>query len=202
VDVLSDYDRQRLEDLDKLIRDDLRDLNAINRQQAVETRRLERRRLDQEAEHVRESYNSHREEYTNLLRQVIPTQFAPGEQALIRTVMQRLDSEQVAFTHTALQEAERDPDNPAFTQLLAQVVAIIPAVQQRLAAKNTPSAHQLAQAAQVLQAPTADLKQKLKLSVPLIPFFLSLETELNLNIAANLKAAWERLRQQFHPSQA
>jgi len=200
VDALSDFDRQRLEDLHTLIRDDLRDLNDINRKQAVETRTLPRRQLDQDAEQVRESYNRHREEYAELLRIEISTRFAPGEQPLIHTVVQRLNSDQLAVTRRALQEAERDPDDSAFAHLAAEVAAAVSAVQQQLAVKNPPAAHQIAQVAHVLQAPTADLKQKLKLSIPIIPFILAYETELSLNITANLKVAWERLTQRFRPS--
>jgi len=199
VDALSDYDRQRLEDLNKLIRDDLRDLNAINQQQAVETRRLEKRRLDQDTAQVRRSYNDHREEYANLLRKEFPTRFASDEQAFILTVVRQLNTDQLAFTRTALQEADRDPTDPSLAQLSAEVMAALPSVQQQLAAKNTPAANHIAQVAQVIQAPTADLKQKLKLSIPLIPLILYYETEFNLNITANLKTAWERLTQRFHP---
>jgi hypothetical protein len=200
VDALSDFDQQRLKDLPKLIRDDLRDLNEINRRQAVETRTLVRRQLDQDAEQVCESYNRHCEEYADLLRKEIPTRFAPSEQVLMHTVVQRLNSDQLVVTRIALQEADRDPNDPIFAQLSAEVAAALPSVQQQLAAKNTPTASHIAQVAQFIQAPTADVKQKVKLSIPLIPLFLTYETEFNLNIAANLKAAWERLKQRFRPS--
>jgi hypothetical protein len=149
---------------------------------------------------MRESYNRYCQEYDDLLRKEIPTWFAPGDQTLIHTAMQQLNSSQVAVTHTALCEAERNPDAPEFAQLVAEVAAAISTVQQQLAAKNTTAAHQIAEVAYVLQAPTADLKQKLKLSIPLIPLFLSYETEFNLNITASLKVAWERLKQRFRPT--
>jgi len=114
--------------------------------------------------------------------------------------VQRLNFDQLDVMRTALQEADRNPDDSAFTQLSAEVAAVLPAVQQQLAAKNTPAANHVAQVAQGIQAPTADLKQKLKLSIPLIPLFLSYETEFNLNITANLKVAWERLTERFRPS--
>lgn len=98
-----------------------------------------------------------------------------------------------------MQEADRDPNTPEFTQLMAAVVAALPDAQQQLMAENMAAANHLAQVAPVIQEPTADIKQKLKLSIPLIPFLLSFETELNLNIAANLTAAWERLKERFHP---
>jgi hypothetical protein len=200
VDTLSDFDRQRLESLKSEIQEDLLTLRDIDGQQAVEQDPIELRRLRQYARRTRESYDGHRMEYADLLRQVIPMQFAPGEQILIHTVMQRLDSDQLAVVHSALQEADRTPNDPAFAQLSAAVGAILPAVQQQLAATNATAANQIAQVVPILQAPTADLKQKLKLSIPLIPFILHLETELNLNIAANLKAAWGRLTQRFRPS--
>ena len=200
MDSLSDFDRQRIEQLNSLIRDDLDALYELDRKQAVETRPLERRQIRLQAEQVRESYNHHREEYTDLLRKDIPAQFAPSEQAFIHTVVQRLNFDQLALTRMALQEADRDPDAPEFIQLSAAVVAALPSVQQQLAATNTPAANHVAQVGRVIQAPTADIKQKLKLAIPLIPLFLSYETEFNLNITANLKVAWERLKEQFHPS--
>ena len=78
------------------------------------------------------------------------------------------------------------------------VAADLPAVQQQLAAKNPLEAAQVAQAARIIQDPLTDTRQKLKLSIPLIPLFLSYEAELSLNITANLKAAWQRL-QRFRP---
>jgi hypothetical protein len=200
VDVLSDLDRRRIEQLHALMREDLDTLYEIDRRQAVENRPLERRQLRQQAEQVRESYNGHREEYADLLRKEIPTQFASGEQALIHTVVQQLNTDQLALLRTALQAADRDPHDPVFAQLSAEVVAALPAVQQQLAAQHTPAAQQITQVAQVIQASTGDIKQKLKLSIPLIPLFLSYETEFNLNITANLKMAWERLKERFHPS--
>ena len=196
---LSDIDRQRIEQLQSLLREDLDILYEINRKQTVENRPLEGRQLRQQAEQVRQNYKHHREEYADLLRKEIPTRFAPGEQALIHMVVQRLTSDQLDLTRTALQEVDRDPNTPEFTQLVAAVVAALPDVQQQLVAENMAAANHLAQVAPVIQAPTADIKQKLKLSIPLIPFLLSFETELNLNIAANLTAAWERLKERFHP---
>lgn len=199
MDSLFDIDRHRLEHLQSLMRDDLDILYELDRKQTVETRPLERRQLQQQAEQVHQEYKHHREEYADLLRKEIPTRFAPGEQALIHMVVQRLTSDQLDLTRTALQEADRDPNTPEFTQLVAAVVAALPDVQQHLVAENMAAANHLAQVAPVIQAPTADIKQKLKLSIPLIPFLLSFETELNLNSAANLTAAWERLKERFHP---
>jgi hypothetical protein len=199
MDSLFDIDRHRLEHLQSLMRDDLDILYELDRKQMVETRPLERRQLQQQAEQVRQGYKHHREEYADLLRKEIPTRFAPGEQALIHMVVQRLTSDQLDLTRTALQEADRDPNTPEFTQLMAAVVSALPDAQQQLMAENMAAANHLAQVAPVIQEPTADIKQKLKLSIPLIPFLLSFETELNLNIAANLTAAWERLKERFHP---
>lgn len=200
MDSLSALDRQRIEQLSSLMREDLDTLYEIDRKQTVETRPLERRQLRQQAEQVRESYNGHREEYIDLLRKEMPTRFASSEQALISTVVQRLDDDQVWVARAALQEADYHPDDPAFAQLSSEVVAALTSVQQQLAVKSTPAANQIAHVAQILQSPTADLKQKLKLSIPLIPFVLAYGTEFNLNITANLKAVWERLRERFRPS--
>jgi hypothetical protein len=198
VNLLTDTDRQQIENLRVLIHKDLDLLNQIERRRPLGTP-LQREQLALEAEQMRESYNRHREEYADLLRNEIPTRFALGEQALMHMVMQRLNSDQLVVTGIALQEVDRDPDAPEFTQLAAEVTAAISTVQQQLVAKNTPAAHQIAQVAHVIQAPTADLKQKLKVSIPLIPFVLSYETELNLTITANLKVAWERLKERFRP---
>jgi hypothetical protein len=181
------------------MRDNLDTLHEIEQEYDLEVRPVERRQLRRRAEQMRESYSHYRQEYDDLLRKEIPTWFAPSEQALIHTVMGQLNSYQVAVTHTALREADRNPDAPEFTQLAAAVVAAVAAVQQQLAVKNPHAAQQVAQAARVLQAPTADLKEKLKLSIPIIPLVLSYETELSVNITANLKAAWERLTQRFRP---
>jgi hypothetical protein len=199
VDALSDFDRQRIEQLTSLIREDLDILYEIDRKQSVENRPLETRQLRQQAEQVRKSYNSHREEYAALLRKEIPARFASGAQALIYAVVQRLNSDQLALTHIALQEADRHPDDTELAQLPAEVATVLLSVQEQLAAKSPPEANHVADIAHILQDPTTDVQQKLKLSIPLIPLFLHYEAELNLNIAANLKAAWERLKKRFRP---
>jgi hypothetical protein len=130
VDSLSDFDRQRIEHLHVLLREDLDVLYEINRKQAVETRPLERRQLQQQAEQARQFYNDHREEYADFLRKEIPTRFAPGEQPLIHTVVQRLSADQLLLTYTALQEVDRAPDDPELAQLLTTFFHDLPLIQQ------------------------------------------------------------------------
>lgn len=134
MDSLCDIDRQCIEDLNLLLRKDVNLLRDTERRQVFATRPLEKDQLRQDAEQVRESYNSHRKEYTDLLRQEIPTRFAPGEQAFIHTVVQQLNSEQLTLTRAALQEADRDPNNLELTQLSAELVACLPSMHGWVAA--------------------------------------------------------------------
>ncbi len=108
MDSLSDLDRQRLEQLNSLLREDLATLYDTERQLAAATRPLEMRQLRQDAEQVRANYDHLRKEYTGLLRKEISTRFAPGEQALIQTIGQRLSADQLVVTRTALQEVDRN----------------------------------------------------------------------------------------------
>lgn len=83
MDTLSDFDRQRLDNLKSEIHEDLTTLLDIDQQQAVETDPLKKRQLRQYAQQTRESYDSHCKEYSDLLRKELPARFTPGEQNLI-----------------------------------------------------------------------------------------------------------------------
>ena len=50
------------------------------------------------------------------------------------------------------------------------------------------------QAADLVEAPGLDVKHKLKLSIPLIPFLLDYEGELEFDAKMNLENAWQALK--------
>lgn len=77
MDTLSDFDRQRLDNLKSEIHEDLTTLLDIDQQQAVETDPLKKRQLRQYAQQTRESYDSHCKEYSDLLRKELPARFTP-----------------------------------------------------------------------------------------------------------------------------
>lgn len=50
----------------------------------------------------------------------------------------------------------------------------------------------VAEVSRIVEDPKIELNNKLKLSIPIIPFILSYEAECNLKTAANLRTAWKK----------
>jgi hypothetical protein len=128
------------------------------------------------------------------LRSDILARFDTHEQAVIAALVQRLDDEQLAITRAGLQAVESAPDVSELHPLLTTVTTELQALRRQIEAGSRPETQPLAAAMRVLEDPKLEFKHKLKVSLPLIPGILSYERELGLGTNANLRAAYDRLR--------
>ena len=123
--------------------------------------------------------------YENLdrMRQDLLLRYDATEQATIKTVAQQLDRNQLVLTQNLLDALEA---NQVSEQQMQQMLAVL---EERVPALP-PSQATLAE---IIKAPELDAKHKLKVTLPLVPFLVDYEGELELGSGFNIKSAWEQL---------
>jgi hypothetical protein len=127
---------------------------------------------------------------------LILARFDLAEQRILAPVLARLDAQETALV-AALLEALEGRVFPA--EELGQHLAVI---QMALAQINVRSAQmrdqQLAaavqHAAEIVSAPSLDVKHKLKVTLPIVPALIAYEEEFELGSGMNLPEVWRRLR--------
>ena len=115
--------------------------------------------------------------------------------ALLGQTTIRMDQSQLAVTQAVLNaiEAGRVPETE-LQETLTAMQHTLSEIRQRGAALPDPAlASEIESLSEVFDAPKLDAKHKLKITVPIIPFLLSYEGEVELKSGLNLEAAWKRL---------
>lgn len=129
------------------------------------------------------------------LRQAILAHFENSEQSIIKATLDRLEQAQLktvqtilhAIDATILSEHELRNTLTVFRDALKEI-------QRReaiLASRDLTD--ELGAVSEAIKAPRLDVKNKLKVTVPIIPLLLSYEGEIELGSGMNLEAAWQRL---------
>jgi hypothetical protein len=111
-------------------------------------------------------------------------------------VIERLDQDQLATVEAVLNavEAERVPIGEMEETLVAVQHTLSEIQQQGVALPDsTLTSEEFERLSEVVDAPKLDAKHKLKVTVPIIPYLLSYEGEIELKSGLNLEAAWKRL---------
>ena len=128
------------------------------------------------------------------LRQAVLARFDASEQAIIATVVDRLDQSQMAITEAVLDavEAGRVPESE-LQETLTAVQHALSEIRQQPALFGPTLASEVECLSEVVEAPKLDVKHKLKITAPIIPFILSYEGEVELRSGLNLEVAWQRL---------
>jgi len=123
--------------------------------------------------------------YENLdrMRQDLLLRYDTTEQATIKAVAQQLDRNQLVLTQHLLDALEA---NQVPQQQMQQMLAVL---EERVPALP-PSQSAIAE---IIKAPELGAKHKLKVTLPLVPFLVDYEGELELGSGFNIKSAWEQL---------
>jgi len=133
-------------------------------------------------------------ENINHLRQGLLARYNAIEQNIIAAITERLDQAQIVRISAVLDAIEADQVTEAeMRQIVQSAQQILNTLQQRRTALH-PNQQALAE---VINAPGLDTKHRLKVSLPLIPFLLDYEGELELGMGINLKEAWQKLVVRF-----
>ena len=128
-------------------------------------------------------------------RKILLARFDANEQAIISTIVQRLDQSQLATvqsilagieTHSLL-ESELQETLNAVQQSLSEIK------QNKTGMYDSQVVSESKNLSEIVDDPKLDVSHKLKVSVPIIPLILTYETEVGLKSGLNLKAAWEGL---------
>jgi hypothetical protein len=129
-------------------------------------------------------------ENINHLRQGLLARYNASEQNIIAAITEQLDQSQVVMISTVLDAIEADQVTEREMQLIFQGIQQNLSVLQQNGTALLPSQAALAE---VINAPELDFKHKLKVCIPIIPFILDYEGELELGTGINLKSALQAL---------
>ena len=123
--------------------------------------------------------------YENLdqMRQDLLLRYDATEQATIKAVTQQLNQNQLVLTQNLLNALEA---NQVSEQQMQQMLAVL---EERVPALPPSQAT----VAEIIKDPELDAKHKLKVTLPLVPFLVDYEGELELGSGFNIKSAWEQL---------
>ena len=133
-------------------------------------------------------------ENINYLRQRLLERYNASEQNIIAAIAERLDISQITKISTVLDAIEADRVSEREMQQILQSIQLSLMTLQQRGTTLTLSQQTLAK---FINAPELDTKHRLKFSLPIIPFLLDYEGELELGTEINLKAAWQKLMGRF-----
>jgi hypothetical protein len=121
--------------------------------------------------------------YQNLIqmRQVLLSRYSQTERHLVEAVAEQLSQGQLLITQTLLNAIE---ENKVSEPEMKQVLLLLEERVQAL-----PSSH--SSIANLIKDPGLDVKHKLKVAIPLIPFVLDYEGEIELGTGLNLETVWK-----------
>jgi hypothetical protein len=218
--MLSQIFQQRLTDLLDHITQDQKLLKEFEEALAVEDNPRTLKKYKKEIKRQQESIDNYKQEYTELQQQLIGI-FTPqiqvvgnqlqiienqlqqidaklnivlinqdslllryqvSEQAILRVFIEQLNQTQLAFTENMLNAvAANQVSESEMLQMLAVLESRIPSL---------PSSSQ-AEIAEIIKSPELDARHKITVTLPLVPFLINYEGELELGTGFNIKSAWE-----------
>ncbi|NES21172.1 MAG: hypothetical protein F6K41_20145 [Symploca sp. SIO3E6] len=117
------------------------------------------------------------------MRQTLLNRYSATEKATLEAVAQELSQNQLVLTQKLLDELEA---NQVSEQQMQQMLAVL---EERIPALPPSQAAVV----EIIKAPELDAKHKLKVTLPLVPFLVDYEGELELGSGFNIKSAWEQL---------
>ena len=224
--MLSQIFQQRLTDLLDNITQDQKLLKEFEEELTVEQNPRTLKKYKKEIKRQQESIDNYKQEYTELEQQLIgisPPQiqvvgnqlqiienqlqqidaklnivlinqdsllirYQVSEQAILRVFIEQLNQTQLAFTENMLNAvAANQVSESEMLQMLAVLESRIPSL---------PSSSQ-AEIAEIIKSPELDTRHKITVTLPIVPFLINYEGELELGTGFNIKSAWELVMQKL-----
>jgi hypothetical protein len=218
--MLSQIFQQRLTDLLDNITQDQKLLKEFEEALTVEDNPRTLRKYQREINRQRESINNYKQEYTEIEQQLISIstpqiqvvgnqlqiienqlqqidaklnivlikqdslllRYQVSEQAILRVFIEQLNQTQLAFTENMLNAvAANQVSESEMLQMLAVLESRIPSL---------PASSQ-AEIAEIIKSPELDTRHKITVTLPIVPFLINYEGELELGTGFNIKSAWE-----------
>ncbi|MBO1051398.1 MAG: hypothetical protein HEQ25_05065 [Dolichospermum sp. DET73] len=218
--MLSQIFQQRLTDLLDHITQDQKLLKEFEEELTVEDNPRTLKKYKKEIKRQQESIDNYKQEYTELEQQLIGMstpqiqvvgnqlqiienqlqqidaklnivlinqdslllRYQVSEQAILRVFIEQLNQTQLAFTENMLNAvAANQVSESEMLQMLAVLESRIPSL---------PSSSQ-AEIAEIIKSPELDTRHKITVTLPIVPFLINYEGELELGTGFNIKSAWE-----------
>jgi hypothetical protein len=218
--MLSQIFQQRLTDLLDHITQDQKLLKEFEEALTVEDNPRTLKKYKKEIKRQQESIDNYKQEYTELQQQLIGIstpqiqvvgnqlqiienqlqqidaklnivlikqdslliRYQASEQAILRVFIEQLNQTQLAFTENMLNAvAANQVSESEMLQMLAVLQSRIPSL---------PSSSQ-AEIAEIIKSPELDARHKITVTLPIVPFLINYEGELELGTGFNIKSAWE-----------
>lgn len=194
---------QRLNDLDDNIKQDLELLKDYQDELRYTNDPRTKARYRREIVRQEESVTRYKHEYTKLEQELFSTSstqmqevdnqlqqmdaklniLLSGQVAIYEDILNKLDAHQLALTQK-LQDAV-DTNQVTESQML-QMLAVL---EERI--PSLPPSQ--AAIAEIIKDPELNVKQKLKVTLPIVPMLVKYEGEFELGSGLNIKSAWEQL---------
>ena len=218
--MLSQIFQQRLTDLLDNITQDQKLLKEFEEALTVEDNPRTLKKYKKEIKRQQESIDNYKQEYTELEQQLIGI-FTPqiqvvgnqlqiienqlqqidaklnivlinqdslllryqvSEQAILRVFIEQLNQTQLAFTENMLNAvAANQVSESEMLEMLAVLESRIPSL----------PANSQAEIAEIIKSPELDARHKITVTLPIVPFLINYEGELELGTGFNIKSAWE-----------
>jgi hypothetical protein len=119
----------------------------------------------------------------NQMRQDLLNRYEASERIVVGAIAQQLDQNQLAVTQALLNALETNQVSELqMQQMLAVLEERIPSLPLSQAAVG-----------EIIKAPELDARHKLKVTLPIVPFLVDYEGELELGSGFNIKSGWEQL---------
>ena len=218
--MLSQIFQQRLTDLLDHITQDQKLLKEFEEELTVEDNPRTLKKYKKEIKRQQESINNYRQEYTELEQQLIGIftpqiqvvgnqlqiienqlqqidaklnivlikqdslllRYEASEQAILRVFIEQLNQTQLAFTENMLNAvAANQVSESEMLEMLAVLESRIPSL----------PANSQAEIAGIIKSPELDTRHKITVTLPIVPFLINYEGELELGTGFNIKSAWE-----------
>ncbi len=218
--MLSQIFQQRLTDLLDHITQDQKLLKEFEEALTVEDNPRTLKRYKKEIKRQQESINNYKQEYTELEQQLtgistpqiqvvgnqlqiienqlqqidaklnivlinqdsILLRYQVSEQAILRVFIEQLNQTQLAFTENMLNAvAANQVSESEMLEMLAFIESRIPSL----------PANSQAEIAEIIKSPELDARHKITVTLPIVPFLINYEGELELGTGFNIKSAWE-----------
>ncbi len=117
------------------------------------------------------------------MRLALLSSYSQTEKAVIEGIAEQLSQSQLALTQNLLNALE---ENKLTDSEMKQLLSLL---EERLPLLSVPKT-----AAEIITDPSLDVKHKLKVAIPIIPFLLDYESEIELGTGFNIKTAWEQVQ--------
>jgi hypothetical protein len=117
------------------------------------------------------------------MRLALLSSYSQTEQAVIEGIAEQLSQSQLALSQNLLDALE---ENKLTDSEMKQLLSLLEEHLPLLLAHKT--------AAEIITDPSLDVKHRLKVAIPIIPFLLDYEGEIELGTGFNIKTAWEQVQ--------